>query len=178
MLDIVKKDQWSSTNTAEEISSNASSSPASTIRQTKMKGIVDDISLLLLQGDYGHYDFASSSTQADLDGLVDKIQGIFAQKGTTLKGLSMDLVEDCFASCDKQFQEKEKAKQFEITEKFILQEQNSGRRRRAEARRAEAEEEKRLASDIVHLKGFRERQKIVNTHEELQRKISDGERAL
>ena len=75
------------------------------------------------------------------------------------------------------FEKEEEAKQFEITEQFILEEQNSGRKRRAETRRIEAEEESRLAAEIAHLKGFREHTKALNTQEELQRKISDVERS-
>ena len=151
-------------------------------RSVRVEGALDKIASLLSEADYGSGSFQGSNAHDNIDKLVETIQSVLAEKSGHNKGdlenvAAVTLVEDCFADYDKQYQKDEERRQFEITEKFIHMEQNAGSKRRAHARRLEAEEEKRLAGDIAHLKGFRESTKHLQTREELQRKMSDAERA-
>lgn len=147
-----------------------------------MGGAVDEISILLSEADYGHGIFDGSTTHGNVDKLIDKIQKVLAERSGHRKGdaetsAAVSLVEDCFADQDKKYHKEQESRQFELTETFILREQVSGRRRREHARRVEAEEEFRLAGEVALLKGFRESTKQNQGREELQRKISDAERA-
>ena len=153
-------------------------------RDSRVEGAVQEIFSLLAEADHGNGNFVGSNTHGSVDKLVDDIQNILAEtrtghsRGDDKENLSaIALVEGCFDDQDKKYKREEEDRQFELTETFILREQTSGRVRRAQARRVEAGEELRLAAEIAQLKGFRKSTKHLHTKEELQRKISDAERA-
>lgn len=125
---------------------------------------------------------AQSSANSEIETLVENIQKDLAIKGGYLvddvdNRDIMSLVQECFDDYDKLRTQVEEERQFVTIETFIKREQTSGAARRETARRVEAAEELRLAAEIAQLKGFRNTANMWQSQEELQRKISDAERA-
>jgi hypothetical protein len=86
-------------------------------------------------------------------------------------------VEQCFKSCDKKSTEEAEYKEFALLEDFILREQKRRRLERNQARSLASDEEKRLASDVAQLKGFRLKLRQKNWDEDLRWRAADAERA-
>lgn len=143
---------------------------------------MSQISALLSSSDYGEGEFHGSAEHENIDKLVENIQRVLAEKDGHNKGdleslAAVSLVEDCFDHHDRLYTKEQEERNFEITETFIFKEQRSSKMRREKARHQEAGEELRLAAEIAKLKGFRDSTKHIQVKVELQRKISDAERA-
>ncbi len=148
------------------------------ISEARVNIAVNEIFTLLSTPDLGDKTFEGSS----MHNLVDAIQmyltetNRFREKDPKSMALISDM-QDRFDKHDRYFDRVEMEKQFELTETFVCREQVTGTIRREKARRMEAAEELRLAAEIAQLKQFRETSQLRQSSEEIQRKISDAERA-
>lgn len=86
-------------------------------------------------------------------------------------------VEEYFKDFERKESKQDNAKEFEMIEDFVHQEQISGRRRRETARLLSASEEVRISADIAELKKYRSKQQSLADGQKLHSKISDTEKS-
>lgn len=98
-------------------------------------------------------------------------------KGNRVGDDGFNEIEMSFHACNEKLIRLEKDKEFEIVEDFVLMEKRKGRKRREKARLTQAAQEIRMAAEIAALAEFRNKSKSMESHQGLQNKISDAERA-
>jgi len=88
-----------------------------------------------------------------------------------------DLLEECFHVMDLRLKQAQEQSEYSEIETFILKEESLGTQRRKQARQVEASEEKRLATDVALLKGYRTQRLNDTAAQELEQKLQDVERS-
>lgn len=126
----------------------------------------------------------------EMEGMVERVRSmlhgdVFAENvddpaadNMSTSSARLDEVEDFFRVCNEKTLQEDRLCEYQLTEEFVLEEQNATRARHATARRLEAAEEKRLAADVAQLKGLRLKSAKANLDEELRWKIANAETAF
>mmetsp|Transcript_38069 Transcript_38069/g.45997 ORF Transcript_38069/g.45997 Transcript_38069/m.45997 type:complete len:1181 (-) Transcript_38069:92-3634(-) len=118
------------------------------------------------------------SKEKKLDRWAMKVLEIFILKNDSeLDDAGFKEMEDCFNACDERLSEIDRKEEFGVVEDFVLAEQRRGRSRRDKACAFQATHELKMAAEVAEIKEFRVQSKTNDSHQKLQEKIADSERA-
>lgn len=128
-------------------------------------------------------EFMAISCETDIEGeqvhaesvnsWADKVLDMFQKtEDSIFSSANFDEVESAFRSWESEQKSKDKTKEFDMIESFVLEEQNLGRARRKKARVLAASEEVSMAKDIAALKVYRIKTMQTGSERDLQAKVS------
>jgi len=128
-------------------------------------------------------EFMAMSCETDIEGeqvhaesvnnWADKVVDMFQiTEDSIFSSTNFEEVESAFRSWETDQELKDKTKEFDMIESFVLEEQNHGRARRKNARGLAAREEVSMAKNISELKVYRIKTMQSGTERDLQAKVS------